>query len=170
VTSCGLFATGWLRDSNSVARDTDAARPAVEPPQPRPSLEYGEGRTNWAKAWSEDSIPEDMLWVHWKRRWLQHPREPPGHRSAPAPASPPVFSYDALKKHRHLLKHESSLFTQIRTGKVGLTGEESNCETPAARRIYQFESLLFLPFLLGPAGNSQSSIWQIPRTEDNVLS
>jgi hypothetical protein len=95
-------------------------RPAAEPPQPRPSLEYGEGRTNWAKAWSEDSIPEDILWVHWKRRWLQHPREPPGHRSAPAPASQPVFSYDALKKHRHLLKHESSLLTQIRTGKVGL--------------------------------------------------
>jgi hypothetical protein len=55
-------------------------------------------------------------------------------------------------------------------GKTGLAGEESNCETPAARRIYQFESLLFLPCLLGPAGNSQSSIWQIPRTEDNVLS
>jgi hypothetical protein len=31
-----------------------------------------------------------------------------------------VFSYEALKKHRDLLKHESSLLTQIRTGKVGL--------------------------------------------------
>jgi hypothetical protein len=31
-----------------------------------------------------------------------------------------VFSYDALKKHKDLLKHESSLLTQIRTGKVGL--------------------------------------------------
>jgi hypothetical protein len=95
-------------------------RPATEPPQPRPSLEHGEGRTNWAKAWSEDSIPEDILWVHWKRRWLQHDSEPPDRRRAPAPASQAIFSYDALKKHKDLRKHESSLLTQIRTGKVGL--------------------------------------------------
>src|SRR5260370_29237467 len=124
----GLVKGGFLQSRcNSVATRPQQrgqrhrrGRPAAEPPQPRPSLEYGEGRTNWAKAWSEDSIPEDILWVHWKRRWLQHPREPPGYRSAPAPAAQPLFSYDALKKHRHLLKHESSLLTQIRTGKVGL--------------------------------------------------
>ena len=32
----------------------------------------------------------------------------------------PTFSYDALKKHHGLRKHESSLLTQIRTGKIGL--------------------------------------------------
>jgi len=95
-------------------------RAAAEPLQQRPSLEYGEGRTNWAKTWSEDSIPEDILWVHWKRRWLQQAGEPPDQRRAPVPASQPVFSYDALKKHHNLRKHESSLLTQIRTGKVGL--------------------------------------------------
>jgi hypothetical protein len=31
-----------------------------------------------------------------------------------------VFLYKALKKHRDLLKHKSSLLTQICTGKVGL--------------------------------------------------
>jgi hypothetical protein len=95
-------------------------RPAAEPPQLRPSLEYGKGRTNWAKAWSEDSIPEDILWVHWKRRWSQHASQPLDRHRVPAPASRPAFSYDALKKHKDLRKHESSLLTQIRTGKVGL--------------------------------------------------
>jgi hypothetical protein len=95
-------------------------RPAAEPPQLRPSLEYGKGRTNWAKAWSEDSIPEDILWVHWKRRWSQHASQPLDRHRIPAPASRPAFSYDALKKHKDLRKHESSLLTQIRTGKVGL--------------------------------------------------
>jgi hypothetical protein len=51
---------------------------------------------------------------------MQHAREPPDRRRAPVPASQPLFSYDALKKHRDLCKHESSLLTQIRTGKVGL--------------------------------------------------
>jgi hypothetical protein len=86
-------------------------RAAAEPPQQRPSLEFGEGRTSWATAWTENSTPEDTLWVHWKRRWLQHASEPPDRRRAPAPASRPVFSYDALKKHKDLRKHESSLLT-----------------------------------------------------------
>lgn len=37
-----------------------------------------------------------------------------------APAALPAPSADALKKHLLLRKHESSLLTQIRTGKVGL--------------------------------------------------
>jgi hypothetical protein len=88
-------------------------RAAVEPPPQRPSLEFGDGRTAWAKKWTEDSLPEDILWVHWKRRYLQHAGELPDRRRA-------IFSYDALKKHKDLRKHESSLLTQIRTGKVGL--------------------------------------------------
>jgi hypothetical protein len=32
----------------------------------------------------------------------------------------PLFNYNALKKHHGLLKYESSLLTQICTGKVGL--------------------------------------------------
>jgi hypothetical protein len=85
-----------------------------------PSLEFGPGRTAWAQAWLEDSLPEDILWVHWKRRWTQHAGRPPDSRRDAAPAAQPTFSYDALKKHRHLSKHESSLLTQVRTGKVGL--------------------------------------------------
>jgi hypothetical protein len=96
-------------------------RVAAAPPPPRPSLEHGEGRTSWATSWSEGKDPEEILWVHWKRRWMQHPSEPPDRRPAPAPALlRPTFSYDALKKHHGLRKHESSLLTQIRTGKVGL--------------------------------------------------
>src|SRR5258708_1500008 len=51
---------------------------------------------------------------------MQHAGEPPDGRRAPAPASRPLFSYDTLKKHHDLRKHESSFLTQIRTGKVGL--------------------------------------------------
>ena len=87
---------------------------------PKTSLEYGTGRTAWAQAWTEDSTPEAILWVHWKRHWTQDTGRPPDHRRDNAPAAQPLFSYDALKKHRDLLKHESSLLTQIRTGKVGL--------------------------------------------------
>ena len=95
-------------------------RTAAEPPPQPPSLEYGEGRTSWAQTWSEGTAPEDILWVHWKRRWTQQTGRPPDRPRTLAPASQAVFSYDALKKHRDLLKHESSLLTQIRTGKVGL--------------------------------------------------
>jgi hypothetical protein len=87
---------------------------------PRPSLEFGTGRTAWAQVWTEDSTPEEILWVHWKRRWTRNTGESPDSRWDAAPAARPLFSYDALKKHRHLHKHESSLLTQIRTGKVGL--------------------------------------------------
>jgi hypothetical protein len=66
-------------------------------------------------------MPEDILWVYWKRRWQQRVTgEPPDRRQALPPAARPVFSYDALKKHKDLFKHESSLLTQVRTGKVGL--------------------------------------------------
>jgi hypothetical protein len=93
----------------------------AETQRQRPSLEYGEGRATWAKEWTENAIPKDILWVHWERRWQQRVAgEPPDHRRALPPAARPVFSYDALKKHKDLLKHESSLLTQIRTGKVGL--------------------------------------------------
>ena len=102
-------------------RQRRQSRHQAETPRQRPSLEYGEGRTTWAKEWSENAIPEDILWVHWKRRWQQRVAgEPPDRRRALPPAARPVFSYDALKKHKDLLKHESSLLTQIRTGKVGL--------------------------------------------------
>jgi hypothetical protein len=78
-------------------------RANAEPPPRRPSLEFGAGRTTWAKAWTENSLPEHILWVHWKRRWLQHTDELPDGRRDPAPASRPLFSYDALKKHRDLV-------------------------------------------------------------------
>ena len=51
---------------------------------------------------------------------MQRAGESLDRRRAPAPAERPLFSYDALKKHCHLSKHESSLLTQIRTGKIGL--------------------------------------------------
>jgi hypothetical protein len=59
------------------------------------------------------------LWEHWKRRWTRNTGELHSRQDV-APAAQPLFSYDALKKHQHLHKHESSLLTQIRTGKVGL--------------------------------------------------
>ena len=48
--------------------------------------------------------------------------EDAGQRRAAEPAeADPVFKANlAIKKHKGLKKHESSLLTQIRTGKVGL--------------------------------------------------
>jgi hypothetical protein len=86
----------------------------------RPSLEFGEGRTTWATSWTRESPSKESLLEQWKQRWRQHVEEPPGRRRAPTPAAQPLFSDKALDKHRHLSKHESSLLTQIRTGKVGL--------------------------------------------------
>jgi hypothetical protein len=51
---------------------------------------------------------------------MLHPSEPPDCRRAPALAMLATFSYDTLKRHHGLCKHESSLLTQIRTGKVSL--------------------------------------------------
>jgi hypothetical protein len=91
---------------------------------PRPSLEHRTGRTVWASAWTEGSPLEEILWVHWKRLWTRlwtrRAGELPDHRPDSALAALPLFLYDALKKHRQLYKHESSLLIQIRTGKVGL--------------------------------------------------
>ena len=70
---------------------------------------------------------------------MQHPSEPPDRRRVPAPAARPTFNYDALKKHHGLLKHESSLLTQIRTGKVGLRAflfERKVLEVATPRCIY----------------------------------
>ena len=93
----------------------------VPPTMQRPSLEFGPGRAAWARTWCTDTDPESQLRAQWEQRWLQRTGDPPDYRRAPAPALyQPVFSPKALKKHRHLLKHESSLLTQIRTGKIGL--------------------------------------------------
>jgi hypothetical protein len=51
---------------------------------------------------------------------MQNTSELLDHRKDNALAAYPLFSYNALKKHRHLLKHESSLLIQICTGKVRL--------------------------------------------------
>jgi hypothetical protein len=90
---------------------------AVAPP--RTSLEYGAGRAAWAKEWCGDSPTKETLWENWKTRWAQHDGLL-AHRRGAAPAALPTPSADALKKHLLLRKHESSLLTQIRTGRVGL--------------------------------------------------
>src|ERR1700710_1213971 len=62
---------------------------------PRPSLEFGAGRTAWAQVWTEDSTPEGILWEHWKRRWTRNTGELHSRQDA-APAAQPLFSYDVL--------------------------------------------------------------------------
>lgn len=57
----------------------------------------------------------------WRERWQRNFDEAQANRQRRAtPADNPVFGPKALNKHKNLRKHESSLLTQVRTGKVGL--------------------------------------------------
>ena len=89
--------------------------------QKPPSIEESEGKAQWARAWTQDS--DNPVERDWKGRWgvnlaAARARRP---RSRPEPADDdPDFTDTALDKHRGLRKHESSILTQIRTGKIGL--------------------------------------------------
>jgi hypothetical protein len=86
------------------------------------SLEYGKGRTEWAAEWAGTEPTKEALLRQWKHRWRD--KDQPGRRGKAAGATPPAghdpFNKKGLQRHADLLKHQSSLLTQIRTGKVGL--------------------------------------------------
>ena len=59
----------------------------------------------------------------WKARWwraIDSTQQRGRPAQEPADFEPIFQSQKALRKHQGLRKHESSLLTQIRTGKVGL--------------------------------------------------
>ena len=49
---------------------------------------------------------------------MYYPSKPPDRYRVPALAAWPTFNYDVLKKYYRLLKHKSSLLTQIYIGKA----------------------------------------------------
>jgi Reverse transcriptase (RNA-dependent DNA polymerase)/Endonuclease-reverse transcriptase len=86
-----------------------------------------EARARWAREWCTEgavSTPDEAVERDWKRRWERTSaarRAQEGRNTREPAETDPVFSgKQALKRHIGLKKHESSLLTQIRTGKVGL--------------------------------------------------
>ena len=84
-------------------------------------------RARWAREWCTEgavSTPDEAVERDWKRRWERTSaarRAQEGRNTREPAETDPVFrGKQALKRHMGLKKHESSLLTQIRTGKVGL--------------------------------------------------
>ena len=85
------------------------------------SVEAGQSRTQWVNSWVGQLTAREAMLENWKERWSKSYGESlMNHRRHAVPADNPEFSPKALRKHKDLLKHESSLLVQIRTGKVGL--------------------------------------------------
>ena len=91
--------------------------------QRTPSIEDGEGKARWKRGWQRDGGSDEAMLRDWKARWeadLAAARvRRPDRRLEPADTSPDLTA-SALAKHKGLRKHESSMLTQIRTGKIGL--------------------------------------------------
>jgi hypothetical protein len=96
--------------------------------QQQPVQTEGEARTQWAEAWIKNEHQEDLptpkvLLSRWKQRWeaerpewgLLGTREP-GH--------------SAVKQHAALHKAESTVITQIRTGRIGLAAFLNRARVP----------------------------------------
>jgi hypothetical protein len=95
---------------------------ADSPPQRSLSLEYRAGCTQWAKAWTKDLTPKKALLRQWEQRWNRNVGEAQAQwrRQTPLPAEFSQVLIGALSRYKCLCIHQSSLLTQIRTGKVGL--------------------------------------------------
>jgi hypothetical protein len=89
-------------------------------PRKKPTIDAEAGsqanRTAWAEDWLNGDSPATAIEREWRARW-----DLTGgyHRRPPEPADDPRFGEDPLEKHIGLLKHESSVLIQIRTGKIG---------------------------------------------------
>jgi hypothetical protein len=86
--------------------------------QQQPIQTEGEARTQWAEAWTKDEHQESlpvhkMLISRWKKQWETEKPEW-GLLGTRTPGRA------AVKRHAALCKAESSIITQIRTGRIGL--------------------------------------------------
>ncbi len=68
-------------------------------------------------------MSEDTIHRNWKERWRQYVRAAGARHRPCTPESAekePDFDKDMLEKHQGLLKYESSILIQMKTGKIGL--------------------------------------------------
>jgi hypothetical protein len=106
-------------------------RPAREADQSQDDISTA---STWATTWQAgaDSTRDAML-RDWKDRWQRQSASRHRGRALwvrePADINP-QFSKKALARHKHLAKHESSMLTQIRTGKIGLNAFLYKCNVP----------------------------------------
>jgi hypothetical protein len=95
-------------------------------PEPPPHPEGMKRRMEWVNAWCpQDSNSNDIVCEAWKKRWrAETAAKRPWRYVPPEPADiNPLFEFTrakALDKHKGLIKVESSILTQVRTGKIGL--------------------------------------------------
>ncbi len=96
----------------------------------------GTARAEWARRWVGDGATHEALQRDWQVRWeaIQRRRETAtkterGIHPLEA-AEDPRFEKDPLKLHKGLLKHESALLVQMRTGKIGLAAFLFQCKVP----------------------------------------
>ena len=98
-------------------------------PPPRSTLRVAQspGLQQWAAEWMGNDTPAEAEYRAWSQRWQtereQLDRARRGTRQRvwePADEPPPRKIKDALLRHSSLLKHESALLVQARTGKIGL--------------------------------------------------
>jgi Reverse transcriptase (RNA-dependent DNA polymerase)/Endonuclease-reverse transcriptase len=110
----------------AVATRLRRRRTRIRPIGPQLLPKGGEQKARWARRWcaggeltTNEAVERDWrLW--WEGKVEARARSQGGPGVEPADMDPEFKGRRALQKHRGLKKHESSLLTQIRTGKVGL--------------------------------------------------
>src|SRR6201996_5113534 len=104
-------------------RGSRRGRPRKRADDRAPHQDSGTTKARWASAWTSGvQTTDDALKRDWEARWerlLTNANTDRFWRNE-EPADRPSFDGKALEKHTGLQKHESSLLTQIRTGKIGL--------------------------------------------------
>ncbi len=85
--------------------------------------EAGPIKAEWVNKWLESDLSENPIYRNWKERW-RHCIKTADARYRPyipeLAEREPDFDEDMFEKHRGLLKYESSVLIQIKTGKIGL--------------------------------------------------
>ncbi len=139
-----LVATGMaqrVRDAQAtIANSLRRRRPLGTRGRPRgyasitEQRQDGEHTATWQEWWTTGvKNTDDALTRAWRQCWERSEataRAQRAHCGIEAADRGPTFSNRVLEKHRDLIKHQSSLLTQVRTGKIGLNAFLFDCKKP----------------------------------------